>query len=99
MNEGFAIDLDEAEKAAKYPGGSLAHAAEVLRAPLVGLIMSCHDFAKPGGSQAADRLQGVYPVWSHMIAQRMEHACEVLDANAEALRQIIALYRRVDGRS
>jgi len=33
-----------------------------------------------------------------MIAQRMEHACEVLDANAEALRQIIALYRRVDGR-
>jgi hypothetical protein len=99
VNDGFAIDLDEAEKAAKYPDGSLAHAAEYLRAPLVGLIMSCHDFAKPGGSQAADRLQGAYPVWSHMIAQRMEHACEILDANAEALRQILGLYRRVDGRS
>jgi hypothetical protein len=96
MYEGFAIDLDEADKAAKYPGGSLPHAVELLRAPISSL--TAHDnFTIPGRFDAADRLQVVFPGWCEVLGQRLERACEVVDANAKALREIIALYRRVDG--
>ena len=98
MYQGFAIDLDEADKAAKYPGGSLPHAIELLRAPISSLTVH-DDFVRPGMFDAADRLQGIYPAWCAVVGQRLERACEVMDANAEALREIIALYRRVDGRS
>lgn len=97
MHDGFAIDLDEADKAARYPGGSLPHAVELLRAPISGLTV--HDeFVRPGMFDAADRLQVVFPGWCEALGHRLERACEVMDANAEALREIIALYRRVDGR-
>jgi hypothetical protein len=98
MYEGFAIDLDEADKAARYPTGSLPHAVELLRAPISSLTAH-DDFTRRGRFDAADRLQAMYAGWCDVIAQRLERACEVMDANADALRQIIALYRRVDSRS
>ncbi|TCO57270.1 hypothetical protein [Actinocrispum wychmicini] len=96
MDQGFEIDLEEADKAARYPGGSLAQAAELLRAPLSSLIIN-ETFVQPGKLDEADRLMTTYPAWCAAIGQRLEQGCEVLDANAAALREIIALYRRVDG--
>jgi hypothetical protein len=97
MPDGFTVDVDEADKAAKYPGGSLARAVELLRDPISTLIVH-EGFQGPGKFDATDRLEVTYRVWGEVIGQRLERACEVMDANAEALREIIAVYRRVDGR-
>ncbi|MEV4312839.1 hypothetical protein [Actinocrispum sp. NPDC049592] len=97
MYEGFAIDLAEADKAASDPEGSLPTAVRMYRVPISSLAVYA-DFARPGKFDATDRLQAVYAGWSDVIAQRQARACDVMDANAQALRDIIALYRRVDGR-
>jgi hypothetical protein len=96
--DGFTADITEMDKAARYPGGSLPHAIELLRDPVSTLIVH-EGFEGSGRFDATDRLQVAYRAWGEVLGQRLERACEVMDANAEALRDIIALYRRVDGQS
>ena len=95
MHEGFRIDLDEATKAAEV---SLPKAIDMLRAPVPVLITHLDDFRSPGKFDAADRIQVAYHEWSEAHGRRLQYACDVMTASATALREIIALYRRVDGR-
>jgi hypothetical protein len=94
MHEGFTVDLDEAAKAADK---SLPSAIEHLRRPIATLV--AHEgFAGPGSFDAAGRFESAYQGWGEAQARRLRFACDILDANVAALREIIALYRRVDGR-
>ncbi|CAM3992944.1 hypothetical protein KIPE111705_35150 [Kibdelosporangium persicum] len=93
-NEGFRIDLDEAEKAASR---SLPSAVQRLLPPMTTL--RAHEGFKGSGSfDAADRFESAYQGWSDTQARRLHHLWDVLNGNIEALTEIIKLYRRVDGR-
>lgn len=96
MPDGFTIDLDEAEKACRAGEGSLPQAAALLREPIVDLI-SYEGWNGIGSFDAVDRVQATYQALCEVFGERQMRACDVMDANAEALREIIALYRRVDG--
>ncbi|MFC0115836.1 hypothetical protein [Kibdelosporangium aridum] len=93
-NEGFKIDLDEAEITASR---TLPMAVEHLRQP-VQTLMANESLKGTGSFDAADRLEPAYHHWGDMHARRLRLACDVLEANAAALREIIKLYRRADGR-
>ncbi|MCE7004960.1 hypothetical protein LWC34_19320 [Kibdelosporangium philippinense] len=93
-NEGFKIDLDEAEITATR---TLPSAVGHLRQPV--LTLAADESLKGAGSfDAADRLEPAYHHWGDIQARRLRVACDVLEANASALREIINLYRRADGR-
>lgn len=91
---GFQIDLTEAQKAAD---SSLPTLADHLRGP-VNVLFSHEGLHGPGGDLKAVRhVQGVYAGYTDVLAERLRKACEVIDANAQALRDIITVYRRADG--
>lgn len=94
MHEGFTVDLDEAAKAADK---SLPSAIERLRQPVTTLVRH-EGFAGQGAFDAAGRFETAYQGWGEAQSRRLRLACDVLDANVVALREVIALYRRVDGR-
>jgi hypothetical protein len=94
MHEGFEVDLDEAAKAADK---SLPSAIERLRRP-INTLLAHEGFAGPGSFDAAGRFESAYRGWSDSYGWRLGYACDVMDDNAAALREIIAIYRRVDGR-
>nr|WP_042184201.1 hypothetical protein [Kibdelosporangium sp. MJ126-NF4]CEL16140.1 hypothetical protein [Kibdelosporangium sp. MJ126-NF4]CTQ94066.1 hypothetical protein [Kibdelosporangium sp. MJ126-NF4] len=93
-NNGFKVDLDEAEKAAT---GSLPSAVQRLLGP-IGTLRTHEGFNGPGSFDAVDRFTSSYAGWSDAQARRLQRGSEVMEANAVALREIIAVYRRVDGR-
>jgi hypothetical protein len=94
MHEGFKVDLDEATKAADK---SLPRAIERLRRP-INTLLTHEGFAGPGSFDAAARFESAYQGWGEAQARRLRFACDTLDSNVVALREVIALYRRVDGR-
>jgi hypothetical protein len=93
---GFTVQLDEMELAAKAETGSIPQAAASLRKPVSDL----RQFDSLTGSGHFDPVydaHGAYESYIELVAQRQAKACDIIDASAESLREIIALYRRVDG--
>lgn len=98
---GFSVDLDEADKACKPEVGTLPQAAMMLRKPLTTLFTFddwaanrfLHQF------DAADRMQSAYQGFCDALGQRHSRGCDIIDDTAEALRDIVNLYRRVDGQA
>ncbi|MGQ0840281.1 hypothetical protein [Actinokineospora sp.] len=90
----FAVDLAEAEKAV---ADSLPAAAEYIRAP-IGTLTAHEGFgAALGHSPAANSAQTVYAGFTDYLAGRLSRTAEVTEATADALADILALYRRADG--
>jgi hypothetical protein len=97
--DGFTADLDEAEKACKLEVGSLPQAAAMLRGPIADLLTfdSWNGAPQEHGWDAPYHLQLAWEGFRDALGQRHIRGCDIIDDNAEALRDIITLYRRVDG--
>jgi hypothetical protein len=93
---GFTARLDEMECAAKEVTGSIPVAAALLRAPVADL-REFNDLNGSGRFDPAYDVQTAYESYVEVLAERQARACDIMDDTAEALREIIALYRRVDG--
>jgi hypothetical protein len=93
---GFRIDLAEAQKAADT---SLPNLAAALRGPIP--VLNAHEgLTGPGGDLDSTRaVQGAYAAYTDVLADRLRKGCQVIDMTAEALRDILTVYRRADGRT
>lgn len=93
---GFQIDLTDAQNAADI---SLPNLADHLRGP-VSVLFSHEGLHGPGGDlQAVRHVQGVYARYTDVLAERLRHGCDVIDATARTLRDIVTVYRRADGQA
>lgn len=91
--KGFAVDVTELDKiATEY----LPRAAEALRAP-IPVIMTRESINGGGNVAAVGAMEAEYSGFVSSIGNRQKLGCERIDATAQALREIVALYRRVDG--
>jgi hypothetical protein len=100
MATGFSIDVDQAEKACKLYGGTLPQAVEGLRAPIAAVRSFESWNTSPDaavGFVSFHEMMAVYEDFCETLAQRQIRACDIMDDSAEALREIVAVYRRVDG--
>ncbi|HEU5469461.1 MAG TPA: hypothetical protein VFV67_02320 [Actinophytocola sp.] len=96
MSDGFTIDLDEAERGCRSYDGSLPQAALMLREPVADLLDHA-GWDGRGRFDAVDRMRSAYRLLSEELGDRQIRGCDVMEDTAEALREIIAVYRRVDG--
>jgi hypothetical protein len=95
-DNGFAIDLTEAQKAADT---SLPNLAAHLRGP-IAVLFSHEGLGGPGGDLEAVRsVQGVYAAYTDVLANRLRKGCDIIDTTAQTLRDIITVYRRADGQA
>lgn len=96
--DGFTADINEMDKAAQRPNGSLPRAVHKLRDPISKLIVH-EGFGSRGDGQheAARMVEVAYQSYCEVLAHRHSQACNAMDATTEALREIVELYRRVDG--
>jgi hypothetical protein len=100
MATGFSIHLDEAEKACKFVDGSLPKAAAGLREPIavVRTFESWNTVPDAAvGFVSFHEMMVAYEDFCETLAQRQIRACNIMDDTAQALREIVAVYRRVDG--
>jgi hypothetical protein len=95
--DGFTADIDEMDKAVKWPDGSLPRAISKLRDP-AGILWLHEGFGGQGPREAANRAEVTYQGYCEVLAELQNKACNAMDATAQALREIVELYRRVDGR-
>lgn len=95
--DGFTADITEMEKAARTPDGSLPRAVSRLRDPLSKLIVH-EGFGGAGAVDVARAVEVTYQAYCEVLTDLHNDACTAMDATAEALREIVELYRRVDGR-
>jgi len=91
--KGFAVDVDDLDKIAKE---YLPQAADALRAP-INVIMAREGINGPGNLPAVAAMDAEYSGFVSSIGNRQAKGCGRIDETAQALREIIALYRRVDG--
>lgn len=93
-DDGFQIDLAEAQKVADV---ALPNLANHLRGP-VSVLFSHEGLHGPGGDlQAVRHVQGVYARYTDVLAERLRHGCDVIDATSQRLREVVMIYRRADG--
>jgi hypothetical protein len=91
---GFAVDIYEAQKAAE---ASLPNLAGHLRSQ-VSVLMSHEGLHGSGGNiPAVANVQQVYAGYTDVLGEQLRRGCDVIDGTAQALREIVALYRRADG--
>lgn len=89
---GFTVQLDEAQKAADV---HLPAAADHIREPM-GVLRAHEGF---GGSEggASTKAQRAYAGVTDYLAGHLEKGAQVTEGIAQALRDILDLYRRADG--
>lgn len=98
MPVGFTTDLNEAEKACHRDTGSLPNAVTMLREPIADIrAYEGWDGPSAGGFESLWHMQAMYEDFCETIGQRQIKACDIMDDTAQLLRDIIAVYRRVDG--
>ncbi|MBC6448067.1 hypothetical protein [Actinokineospora xionganensis] len=89
----FAVELNALDEIANK---FLPNAASALRAP-VEIITAHEGLEGPGRLQAVYDMEGAYANFTDSIGHRQSRGCDRIDETAQALRDIIALYRRADG--
>jgi hypothetical protein len=91
--KGFAVDVGELDTIAN---SYLPRAAEALRAP-IKVIMARERINGPGTLPAVRAMEAEYAGFVSSIGFRQQKGCGRIDETARALREIVILYRRVDG--
>lgn len=91
--KGFAVDVGELDKIAN---STLPEVVDALRAP-IGVITKREGFNGPGNLAAVAAMESEYAGFTGSIGYRQKIGCDRIDATAQALREVVALYRRVDG--
>ena len=97
---GFSVDLNEVEKACKVNGGTLPKAVAGLREPIASVRAFESWNTVPDaavGFVSFHEMMGAYEDFCETLAQSQIQACDIMDDTAQALREIVAVYRRVDG--
>lgn len=92
-HDGFALHLAEAEMAATQ---SLPAAAALLREQ-VGPLVSLVDFEGANVYSASDRAMKAFALYKETVGRRQRDIARVVDETAEVLRDIVNVYKRVDG--
>ncbi|MPZ82879.1 MAG: hypothetical protein GEV28_21755 [Actinophytocola sp.] len=92
-NDGFTANLNDADKAATQ---SLPAAASLIRDPVTYLV-SLVDFEGANVYRAADRATNAFGLYKEGLGRRQRDIARVVDETAEALKDIVNVYRRVDG--
>lgn len=90
---GFGVDVDTLDRVAR---NELPAAAEALRAP-IAIVTDHAPTARPVRVEAVTAMELVYGAFTEDIGRRQRKGCEHIDQTAEALVDIAAVYRRVDG--
>ncbi|GGS16017.1 hypothetical protein [Actinokineospora fastidiosa] len=92
---GFEVDVDRAHQAATV---SLPQAAFHLARP-ASLLKQHEGLRRDGGESlpALDALQVTYATYSDNLAARLVDAVGIIHETAQALEEIVLLYRRADG--
>jgi hypothetical protein len=91
--KGFAVDVNELERIASV---YLPQAVEVLREP-IGVIKSHEGLEGPGQLPEMYPMEDEYAAFTESIGNQQRIGCERIEATIDALREIVELYRRVDG--
>lgn len=91
--QAFAVELNALDEIANK---FLPNAAAALREP-VRVITAHEGLEGPGRLQAVYDMEGAYANLTDSIGNRQSFGCDRIDETAQALRDIIALYRRADG--
>lgn len=94
-NDGFTFHINEAQKAVTE---ALPAAADHLNAPVSALVGQdwlggTGNVAKAAGAQYA------YLHYKDMLARRQCTVIDVVNSTADALQEVIDLYRRADGQA
>jgi hypothetical protein len=92
-NDGFTVNLNDVEQAATQ---SLPTAAGALRAPIADLL-SHVDFEGANVYSASDRATKAFGLYKETVGRRQMDIARVVDETAEALMDIVTVYRRADG--
>lgn len=92
-NDGFSITLQDVAQAATQ---SLPAAVTELRKPVHDLV-SHVDFGGTNVFSAADRAMNAFGLYKTTVGRRQMDIARVVDETAEALADIVAVYRRADG--
>jgi hypothetical protein len=88
----FAVSVAELERlAALLPG-----VADALRKP-IAVLTEHTPTPRPRQVAAVSRVERAYGTFTEDVVARQRIACDRIAATADALREIAALYRRVDG--
>ncbi len=91
--KGFAVEVNELDAIANI---YLPQAAYALRVP-IGVITAHEGLEGPGRLAAMYSMEDEYAAFTTSIGNQQRVGCERVEATTEALREIIELYRRVDG--
>jgi hypothetical protein len=91
--KGFAVDLNALEDiASKF----LPQAVEVLRGP-IKVIKSHEGLEGPGRVREVFTMEDEYAAFTDSIGNQQRIGCERIEETITALKEIVELYRRVDG--
>ena len=94
-NDGFTICLDDVEHAATQ---SLPNAAGALRVPIKDLV-SHVDIEGVNVYSASNRAMKAFGLYKETVGRRQMDIARVVDETAEALGEIVTVYRRADGQA
>lgn len=91
--KGFAVDVGELDQIAN---STLPEVVDALRAP-IKVITAREGIDGPRSLPALAAMEAEYAGFTGGIGYRQQVGCARIEATAQALREIVALYRRVDG--
>ena len=91
--QGFEAHLGTLDEVAT---SLLPAAASILRAP-VDVIVSPESIQGSGRFPAMEAMENAYVAFAGAVGGRQWLGCDRIDVAAQALRDIVRLYRRVDG--
>jgi hypothetical protein len=91
--KGFAVDLTELDQIANE---YLPRAVAVLQGS-IGVIQSHEGLEGPGRLAELFPMEDEYAAFTDSLGNQQRVGCERIEATSEALREIVELYRRVDG--
>lgn len=92
-NDGFTVNINEAEMAATQ---SLPTAVALLREPVATLV-SLVDFEGANVYSASDHAMKAFALYKDGLGRRQKDIARVVEETAEALKDIVTVYKRVDG--
>jgi uncharacterized protein YgfB (UPF0149 family) len=92
-NDGFTVNLADADAAATQ---SLPAASSLLRDP-VSKLVSLVDLEGANVYSASDRATNMFGLYKEGLGRRQREIAQVVDETAEALKDIVNVYQRVDG--
>ncbi|MGW5051701.1 hypothetical protein [Actinokineospora sp. NPDC004072] len=93
MSSGFALSLDDLDTLAN---SDLPELAGLMAAPISALA-GFASFGPIGDSAESAGTHEVYAAHVELLTTRQRRLYAAIDETAEALREIITLYRRADG--